>query len=59
MRAFKSHDTVYNPMTNEFKVVFLTLDKTFMAADGSIHLVDDWVLFRSNESVGGESVVKS
>lgn len=43
-RHFNQNDIVYNPKTNETKTVFIALEETFVAMDGSVNLISDFTI---------------
>lgn len=43
-RHFNQNDIVYNPKTNEIKKVFIALEETFVAMDGSVNLIGDFTI---------------
>lgn len=41
---YRQNEVVHNPKTNETKTIFIALDKTFVATDGSVNLISDFVV---------------
>lgn len=41
---YRQNEVVHNPKTNETKTIFIALGKTFVATDGSVNLISDFVV---------------
>ena len=51
----KPKDIVHNPDTSETKKVFIKLGETFVATDGSINTVSEWIIKTDGDSDDVES----
>lgn len=55
---YRQNDIVHNPKTNETKTIFIALEETFVATDGSVNLISDFTIDKditegdSDESIG-------
>lgn len=43
---YRQNDIVHNPKTNETKTIFIALEETFVAMDGSVNLVKDFEVIK-------------
>lgn len=56
-RHFNQNDIVYNPKTNEIKTVFIALEETFVAMDGSVNLINDFTIDKDKTEGDSDGII--
>ena len=54
---FKQNDLVHNPETSEIKKVFIALEETFVAMDGSVNLVKEFEVIKDTAEGDSDGII--